>query len=341
MDRYNSSIRAQEKGIELATQAKYNSSWRIWLEFKQRAEISDPYLDSFTPINRARIICTFMDAVRNGDFSRMDSVKGTTAGTALDNVATTITSSGRDDPRLNKALKSHMMLQRQKRSYAKADPPVKHQKALPPECYRQMLRTATTDREKARASSIGASCFFCMRSCEYSKTPKKEQRTRPIRACDIVFRIGAYEIPHNHPQLHLAHSVAILFGRQKTQVLDKAVSQDRTDDPELCPVVLWSIVIRRLLSYPNYNPSWEVFTYYDGKKFSYLKNTEYLTDIRAIVDAIGPQVLGFTSKDVGTHSNRAGGAMMMYLAKTPPYTIMMNGRWSSDSFLKYIKKNNV
>ena len=30
--------------------------------------------------------------------------------------------------------------------------------------------------------------------------------------------------------------------------------------------------------------------------------------------------------------------MMMYLAKEPIYTIMLIGRWSSDAFLAYIKK---
>ena len=338
MDCYNSATRAQEKGIELATQAKYNSSWRIWLEFLNKSEISDSHLDTYTPINRARILCTFMDAVRNGTFSRLDTVKGDTAATALDNVATTITASGRDDPRLNKAIKTHLMIQRQKRSYKKVDPPTKHQKALPPEVYRQLLRTAISPRDKARATTLGGSVFFCTRSCEYSKTPRTDQKTRPIRVCDIVFRIGAYEIPHNHPYLHMAHTVSIQFGVQKSDILDETVPQDRTDDPELCAVLLWASVVRRISAYPNFNPQWPVYTYHDGKKFSYLSNAEYIIDIRAIVDAIGPQVLGFTSKDVGTHSNRSGGAMMMYLAKTPPYTIMMIGRWSSNAFLKYIEK---
>ena len=30
--------------------------------------------------------------------------------------------------------------------------------------------------------------------------------------------------------------------------------------------------------------------------------------------------------------------MMMYLAKTPVYTIMMQGRWHSNAFLTYIEK---
>lgn len=256
----------------------------------------------------------------------------------MDNVATTFTNSGRKDPRLNESGKTHLMIQRQRRSYKRADPPRKHQKALPPEVYRQLLRTAIANRETARAILLGASVFFCKRSCEYSKTPRTEQKTRTSRPCDISFRIGAQEIPHNSPWLHLAETISITFGQQKTEVQEETVTQFRTNDPELCPVNLWAKVIKRLMTYPNYNPKWPVYTYHDGKKFSNLASGEFLNDIRAVVDAIGPTVLGFTSTDVGTHSNRAGGAMMMYLAKTPPYTIMMIGRWSSNAFLRYIEK---
>ena len=322
----------------MGTHSKYASSWRNWLDFCERSYISDPYLEEFSSINRARILCAFMDACRNGTFSKMDSVKGETAGQAMDHVATTIANSGREDPRLNVSGKTHIMIQRQRRSYKKVDPPVKHQKALPPEVYRQLIRTATRPREKARAILLGGAVFFCKRSCEYSKTPREEQKTRTTRPMDIAIRVGAYELPHDHEFLHLGESVSITFGPQKTEVQDETITQYRSDDPELCPVLFWATTIRRLMSYPNYDPRWPVYRFFDGKKFSNLSSTEFLNDIRAVVDSIGPTVLGFTSKDVGTHSNRSGGAMMMYLAKTPPYTIMMIGRWSSNAFLRYIEK---
>ena len=230
------------------------------------------------------------------------------------------------------------MIRRQSRSYKKVDPPTKHQKAIPPEVYRQLLRTSTKQREKARATLLAGALFFCMRSCEYSKTPAHEQKTRTIRPCDIIFRAGARIIPHDHPLLHLAPSVTIIFGIQKSEVMDEPINQYRSGDPELCPVQHWANVVRRLRSYPNYNDKWPVYTYFDGTKFSDLSSKEFINDIRAIVDTIGRDILGFTSESVGTHSNRSGGAMMMYLAKNPPYTIMMIGRWSSNAFLKYIEK---
>jgi hypothetical protein len=60
--------------------------------------------------------------------------------------------------------------------------------------------------------------------------------------------------------------------------------------------------------------------------------------IRAAVKALGKDSLGFTAAEVGTHSNRSGGAMGMYLSGTPVYMIMLMGHWSSDAFMGYIRK---
>lgn len=118
---------------------------------------------------------SWMYKYRNGYFSKQNSVKGETAQ-AADNVATTITESGRPDPRKNEQGHTFLMIKRQKRSYKKSDPPAKHQKALPPEVYRTILRFSFHPREKAIAETLGAALFFCMRSCEYSKTPKLEEQ---------------------------------------------------------------------------------------------------------------------------------------------------------------------
>jgi hypothetical protein len=60
--------------------------------------------------------------------------------------------------------------------------------------------------------------------------------------------------------------------------------------------------------------------------------------LRDIARKIGEDVLGFPAEDIGTHSIRSGGAMAMYLAGVPVFTIMLIGRWSSDAFLRYIRK---
>ena len=60
--------------------------------------------------------------------------------------------------------------------------------------------------------------------------------------------------------------------------------------------------------------------------------------LQAAVSALGSDQLGFTADEIGTHSLRSGAAMQMYLGEIPVYTIMLIGRWSSDAFLRYIRK---
>jgi hypothetical protein len=60
--------------------------------------------------------------------------------------------------------------------------------------------------------------------------------------------------------------------------------------------------------------------------------------IRNAVGAISETRLGIKKEDVGTHLIRSGAAMAMYLGECPVFMIMLIGRWSSDAFLKYIRK---
>ena len=48
--------------------------------------------------------------------------------------------------------------------------------------------------------------------------------------------------------------------------------------------------------------------------------------------------LGFPGKEVSTHSIRSSLAMALYLAKRPVCTIMLLGRWCSDAFLLYVRR---
>ena len=45
-----------------------------------------------------------------------------------------------------------------------------------------------------------------------------------------------------------------------------------------------------------------------------------------------------TAKELGSHSIRSGAAMAMCLNNVPIYTIMLVGRWSSDAFIRYIRR---
>ena len=60
--------------------------------------------------------------------------------------------------------------------------------------------------------------------------------------------------------------------------------------------------------------------------------------IREVVKTFGKEDLGFDYTEIGTHSIRSSTAMQLFLNKYPTYQIMLLGRWCSDSFLKYIRR---
>lgn len=75
-----------------------------------------------------------------------------------------------------------------------------------------------------------------------------------------------------------------------------------------------------------------------NKNIHKITGIQLLRRIRLAATAIGKDTLGFSPNDLGLHSARSGAAMAMCLAGVPVYTIMLLGQWSSDAFLRYIRK---
>ena len=69
-----------------------------------------------------------------------------------------------------------------------------------------------------------------------------------------------------------------------------------------------------------------------------LTSTLILGTLRAVVEDLGPGILGYKKADIGTHSLRSGCAMAMHLAGIPVYMMMLIGRWSSEAFMVYIQR---
>jgi hypothetical protein len=60
--------------------------------------------------------------------------------------------------------------------------------------------------------------------------------------------------------------------------------------------------------------------------------------LRGFISSVDFKGLGLDPKRIGVHSLRSLAAMAMYLNGVPVYTIMLLGRWSSNAFLRYIRK---
>jgi hypothetical protein len=60
--------------------------------------------------------------------------------------------------------------------------------------------------------------------------------------------------------------------------------------------------------------------------------------LQGFISSIDFKGLGLDPKRIGLHSLCLSAAMAMYLNGVPVYTIMLLGRWSSDAFLRYTRK---
>jgi hypothetical protein len=184
---------------------------------------------------------------------------------------------------------------------------------------------------------IGA-FFFAMRSYEYLQV-SGQRKTKILALKNIRFFIRNRNVKHTHPSLHRADTVSITFEHQKHDIKNDIVTHHRTNDPILRPVKIWCKIVRRLISYKSSNPETTVNTYIfdDGTKLLFT-GTQLLKRLCLAAKMLGPDNLGFSTNQIGLHSVRSGIAMAMYLAGVPVFTIMLLGRWSSDAFLRYIRK---
>lgn len=222
-----------------------------------------------------------------------------------------------------------------------SDPPPKQQKAANHSIPIYLIENCT---ENSLFFTIGilslAALFFACRSCEYSKV-NGERKTKLLQVQDICFRQGHSLLKsHSYNILSTATSVSLTFRDQKNNERFETITQHRSTHKTLCPVKLWARIISKIRSIPGSSDLSPVCFYYDTQtsKTSLISSTQILQALRWAVIQIGEDILGFKSSDIGTHSIRSGGAMAMYLSGIPIVTIMLIGRWKSDAFVKYIRK---
>jgi hypothetical protein len=192
--------------------------------------------------------------------------------------------------------------------------------------------------DKARCELFIGAFFFAMRSCEYLSV-SGQRKTKLLVVRNIRFFMGKRRVQHDDKNLHLSTSVSITFEEQKRGSKNDTITHHRTNDPILCPVKTWARIINRLISYPSTTPETpvNVFQLDNGQTYKFT-GKDLLSHLHHAADSLGPDKLGCTSDQIGLHSARSGAAMAMYLAGVPVFTIMLLGRWSSDAFLHYIRK---
>jgi len=344
----------REMGVTKGTRDKEKRAWNRWSEYTRCIGFThDIWLKSLTPEQRTTVFGAFAAALRRRQFSRPDSTdlaSGTVQETITKLGEIFRANMGYNPTHVPGSTGLHPALSRQFKGMKNCDPGEKQQKALPVKVYREFHKIAssspstTLDLDRAVAHLLTLAFFFCMRSCEYSDV-QGERRTKLLCVRNLRFFVKNQDITRHIAHLHLATAVTITFEFQKRDIRDDIISHQRSGDTqegkEMCPVLAAAAIVQRLSTYSHPYPCFgdvPINLVWSGDGYYTIPSSLILQRIRSVVDLIGADTLGFTSADVGTHSNRSGGAMGMFLAGTPVYTIMLMGRWSSDAFMRYIRK---
>ena len=164
------------------------------------------------------------------------------------------------------------------------------------------------------------------------------EKTKRLRLRNLRFFQHGRELLHSDPTLSSADYISITFEAQKNDEKHDTITMQNSPDTILCPVIAWSKVIHRLLKCPGMSSDTYVNSYYSGGKVRKVSSNDLLKALHAAASILTEDRLGFKPNEIGTHSIRSGAAMAMYLDEVPVYTVMLIRKWSSNAFLKYIRK---
>ena len=341
----------RESRVTKGTINKENRVWKRWIEYTKCINFKhDIWLTFVTPESRTAIFGALAAALRQRQFSKPDPTElaSSTVQEAVSKLGEIFRINvGYNPTHVPGSEQVHPALSRQFRGMKNSDPGEVQQKALPVCVYWEMHKFAaassssSSDLDLTVANILTLAYFFCMRSCEYLDV-QGERRTKILCMRNIrFFDDKNRDITREYNKIHLEASVTLTFEFQKRDIRNDIISNDSTEGGKMCPVLAAAAIVKRIRSYNISSiPFEDIQINYvkSGGGFFTIPSSVFLQRIRFIVDLLGESRLSFTSSEVGTHSNRSGGAMGMFLAGTPIYTIMLMGRWSSNAFMRYIRK---
>ena len=113
----------------------------------------------------------------------------------------------------------------------------------------------------------------------------------------------------------------------------------RSHDKSWCPVLAWDDLLSDLYAEGATSDTF-VYTYVDsaGRRRNMTGNLARTLLRDHIENYTDYAAYGLIISQIGLHSLRSPSAMAMYMNHVPVYTIMLLGRWSSDAFLRYIRR---
>lgn len=254
-----------------------------------------------------------------------------------------MTLAGHDDPRLLPGTKDmHLAFERLFKSYRNKDPAPRSQVALPVTIFENIVATEGQSPdllENSIADIITLSFFFLLRVGETTvPSTKRTTRTVQFRRRDVTF----WRIHHNqrhktspNAPLHdllAADAVTLKLDNQKNSIRNATLDHERVPGG-FSPTE----AAARL-----YHNSRRAYPHSDDALLCFFAPNQAVTatHIHQVLQRAAIRLLlwdqGYDLDRIGTHSIRASGAMALHLNNIKPETIMLIGRWRSQTWLTYI-----
>lgn len=216
----------------------------------------------------------------------------------------------------------------------KGDPAPNRKASLGTAVFKRLLQASSSSIHTAIGQLCNGALHFAMRACEYSITTDKTPRTTLLRLRDIVF-LKKGEITTNRKS---ADKVVITFRLQKNGEKDESIVRRRGKNSQYCPVLIWASIVDRILGYEGASLDSPVNTVMVNGRLGYLTSDMIKTRLRAVVRSLDKD---FPISKVTPHSIRATYATVLFQHGASLDVVKLMGRWKSDSFLLYIRKNSL
>ena len=132
------------------------------------------------------------------------------------------------------------------------DPKEVQQKALPFIVLEELAKRQVSELDIGVSKLTICAGFFACRSCEYLKVPRREMKcTKQLCLRNIRFFTDGSLLSTPSANLEFAESIAVTFKMQKNEEKHETINNGRTDNPVLCPVKQWALLVNRIWSYQN------------------------------------------------------------------------------------------
>ena len=243
------------------------------------------------------------------------------------------------NPRYSNTGRLHASLDRQQRSYRKADPPPDRVKPIPFQLIRHCVEAHQSDEfSRGLADLVLIAVFFLLRPGEH--TYDTDNNT-PFRLQDVSFQSASAAAVNattvTAAELDGSDRVHLCFTNQKNGEKGEAITHGDTDDSLFSPLRAVRRRVEHLRSHraPPTTPLHTV--YIDGHR-KRIRSSHLTKALRASCDVLGAQ-LGIKPSEISAHALRASGAMALLRARVDSSTTRLLGRWKSWTMLRYLHRS--